>query len=107
MISQSLLILVPIISARISDGGKIATAGHSYTLTCSVTGTKDLNPAITYEWTKRNSTQTNVVGSYKTLTFSSLRLSDAGEFFCCVTVNSHHRNAIGVTSSYHIQIQSK
>ena len=95
-------------SAQISDGGITPTAGLGYALSCSVTGTENLNAAITYEWTKRNSTQARVLGSYKTLRFSSLRLSDAGEFSCHVTVNSRYlRNVVNVTSSHFIQIQSK
>ena len=54
-----------------------------YTLTCNTnTGTA----ASTYQWMKSNVTIANVTG--RTLSFSSLKLSDAGLYVCKVTINS-------------------
>ena len=67
---------------RISDGGATPTAGQNYTLTCSVSGAS----VTTYQWRKDGS----VIQGETTekLSFSPLRLSDAGQYTCEVTVNS-------------------
>ena len=56
-----------------------------YSLTCGVTVTGAENPSITYQWTKNNGTQTQV-GTDRVLSFSPLRLSDAGQYTCQATV---------------------
>ena len=56
-----------------------------YSLTCGVTVTGTANPSITYQWTKNNGTQTQV-GADRVLSFSPLRLSDAGRYTCQATV---------------------
>ena len=60
--------------------------GQNYSLTCSVTvtGADAGNPSITYQWTKNNGTQTQV-GTDRVLSFSPLRLSDAGWYTCQAT----------------------
>ena len=52
----------------------------SYSLTCNVAVDASLN-SITYQWTKNNGTQTQV-GTDRVLSFSPLRLSDAGQYTC-------------------------
>ena len=63
----------------------------SYSLTCvvHVTATGTVYPSITYsyQWTKDNGNQTIQVGTDKVLSFSPLRLSDAGRYTCQATVN--------------------
>ena len=63
--------------------------GQSYSLTCGVNGTGNLNASITYQWTKNNGTQTQIqVGADPAvLFFSPLNLSDAGQYTCQVTVS--------------------
>ena len=74
----------PDITAMVSGG--TPTVGESYSLTCTVTGADRLNPTITYKWFKDN---TMVSGeTQSTLSFSSLSLSDAGQYRCDVTVSS-------------------
>ena len=65
---------------------------NGYSLTCGVNGAGNLNPSITYQWTKNNDTQTQIqVGANPAvLSFSPLRLSDAGRYTCNVTVSSLH-----------------
>ena len=72
----------PVITAMVSGG--TPTVGESYSLTCTVTGADRLNPTITYQWSKG----TTFVSTQSTLSFSSLRLSDAGKYQCFVTVIS-------------------
>ena len=59
------------------------------TLTCDVSGADNLNPTITYQWTRNDgSTQTPVGTSSNTLSLSPLRLSNAGDYTCNATVSS-------------------
>ena len=57
-----------------------STAGQTYSLDCSLTGTTD---TVTYQWSHRNGTQLTNVSQ---LEFSSLRASDAGLYTCRATV---------------------
>ena len=57
---------------------------NGYSLTCNVAVDASLN-SITYQWTKNNGTQTQV-GTDRVLSFSPLRLSDAGQYTCQATV---------------------
>ena len=84
----------PIITAVVSGG--TPTVGESYSLTCTVTGADRLNPTITYQWNN-----TVVSGeTQSTLSFSSLSLSDAGQYRCYVTVSSTLLSrSISVTSN--------
>ena len=56
------------------------------TLTCGVTGAGNLNPMITYQWTRNDGT---TVGTNSNMfTPSSVSLSDAGVYTCLATVSS-------------------
>ena len=78
--------IAPLVSVQINDGGATPVAGEKYTLTCRVSGAESLNPTITYQWTKNNDTVTHT--NSKTLLFSTLRVSDAGDYVCKVNVSS-------------------
>ena len=81
-----------------------------YSLTCDVTVDDNLNSSITYQWIKNNSTQfqTIQVGADRVLSFSFLRLSDAGWYTCHATVSSLYlNNDITETDSQNITIQSE
>lgn len=65
--------------------GGTPTIGESYMLTCTVTGADEFNRIITYQWLKNNSVVPGEVQSV--LTFSSLKLSDAGQYACGATVS--------------------
>ena len=70
-----------------TNGTKILEEnGYSLELTCdaTVTGADAGNFSITYLWTKDNGTQTQV-GTDRVLSFSPLRLSDAGQYTCQAT----------------------
>ena len=70
-----------IIVTVVASGDGTPTAGQSYTLTCSVSGAS----VTTYQW-RKNGTMISETGP--TLSFSPLRLSDAGGYTCEVTVDS-------------------
>jgi hypothetical protein len=81
--------------------------GRSHTLICNVSGTDDLNPNITYMWIK-NSSQFLANSSVGALSFQSLRLSDAGEYTCRITVRSPYlRDEITTTTVYSLILESK
>ena len=53
------------------------------------------NPSITYQWTKNNGSQTQV-GTNRVLSFSPLRLSDAGQYTCQATVSPCTITGMGI-----------
>ena len=81
----------PPISVQIDPSGT-STLRQNYSLTCGVTGAENLNPSTNYVWTKNNGTQTQV-GADRVLSFSPLRLSDAGRYTCQATVSSPYLNS--------------
>ena len=70
-----------VVSVMITPTGA-STAGQTYSLDCSVTGTTD--PA-TYQWFDSNGTQ---LTSSNQLEFSPLVASDAGTYTCRATVGN-------------------
>ena len=82
-------------------------AGLSYTLTCYIMGIDNLDPNITYLWT-RNSIQISANSSTGMLYFPSLRLSDAGVYTCQVAVRSPYlRNEITARTYYSLILERK
>lgn len=73
---------------------------------CSVSGVGSSHQAtISYQWMKNNGTALTQVGdSSDTLSFSSLRLSDAGQYTCQVTVGSQ---MYGYSEYIHIQSENE
>ncbi len=69
------------------------------TLTCDVLGADNLNPTITHQWTRDDGNTLTQVGTDSTLTLSSLKFSDGGDYTCNVTVNSTFLNSNISTSS--------
>ena len=83
---------------------------QSYSLICgvTVTDTGNPNPSITYQWTKNNGIQTEDVQAGtdpKVLSFSPLRLSDAGRYTCQATVISPCN--VTKTATHDITLQSE
>ena len=81
-----------------------------YSLTCGVTGAENLDPSITYQWTKNNGTQTQIqVGAEpKVLYFSPLRLTDAGRYTCQAIISSPYLHSdITMMDTQDVTLQSE
>ena len=97
---------LPAPTVQITTSGTPAVGQSGYSLTCSVPGAENLSPSITYQWTKNNGAQTQI-GADRVLSFSSLRLSDAGWYTCQATVSSPYlNNDITDAASQNVTIQS-
>ena len=82
---------------------------NSYSLTCSVSVSENLNPSVTYQWTKKNSIQMGqlVFGNSSSLSFSRLQPSDAGQYSCNVAVLSAYLSSVVYASkSFEVTIIS-
>ena len=95
----------PVVTAMVSGG--TPTVGESYSLTCTVTGAGRLIPTITYQWFKNNTVVSGETQS--TLSFSSLSLSDAGQYRCRVTVSSTllSQSITKMSSTHDLTLQSE
>ena len=106
-----ILHLAPSVSVQISDSGATPAAGENYQLTCSISGTGNLNPTISYQWIKNSgSGQTQVGTSLSTLSFTPMRLSDAASYVCKVTITSSYLSEDIIAKSFNpldIRIQSE
>lgn len=79
-------------SVHITVSGALLSGHNVYSITCIVNGADNLNPSITYQWTKDNGTRTQIpVGHIPSvLSLSPLRLFDAGQYTCQATVRSQY-----------------
>ena len=86
------------------------TAGQSYTLTCTatVTGGGTLSPTTTITWIHPSGSVTSGTGSSLDLSLNPLRVSDAGQYTCNVSVSSPLlTGAQSNTDTFTINVQSK
>ena len=105
--------LVPTVSVQVVENISPTLGQSGYSLICNITGELTdpafVNPFINYRWTKKNdTTQTPIqVGVGSVLSFSSLRLSDAGQYTCQVMISSSYLNTITVNDSHDITYLSE
>lgn len=79
-----------------------------YTLTCKVIVANHLCPStISYQWIKNNSIITQLETPPNSLSFSPLRLSDAGQYACQATIISSLPLNITVMGVFILKLQSK
>ena len=103
------LSIVPQIAARIINEVESSNGQQHYNLTCAVSGAKNLNAVLTYEWNKNiGGNQTKVGGNSNFLTFSPVRLSDAGQYTCHVMVQSPYlHNELFANVSESVTLESE
>ena len=112
LISTQISSLAPpisvIVTANLNTPLMVGQTGN--TLTCGVSGAERLSPTIDYQWTRNDgTTQTQVVTNSSTLTLS-IRLSDAGDFTCSVTIGSTLLNndiTVSAGNAQRVMIQSE
>ena len=100
---------VPNITVEVTTNKTPVLGQDGYSLTCEVTGAENLNPSITYQWTKIEDTdheiQFDIGNNSNILFFDSLSYLDAGVYICQVDVNSDFLNEnISFNSSLSISI---
>ena len=86
------------------------TAGQSYTLTCTaaVTGGETLSTTTTITWIHPGGSVTSGTGSSLDLSLNPLRVSDAGQFTCNVSVSSPFLTVSqNSTDTFSINVQGK
>ena len=84
----------------------IQNFGNQFNITCGISGLDDLNPNFTYQWTKDGGDSINLNSS---ITFPSLKLSNAGMYTCKVNISSNFfvgGHAIGM-KNYNLLIQGR
>ena len=80
----------PSISFEISSSTS-AVAGKSFGLIFRILGAENLNPSVTYRWTKNSGSGQIQVGTNSSiLSFNPVRLSDAANYSCMVTIISSY-----------------
>ena len=103
----------PNIAIQITDSisGTIPTAGEDYNLICSVLGAENLNPIITYRWTKNGDMLQSIIGTnFNILSLiAPIRVSDAGtNYSCFITIASSYLTGnITAMTSHTVRIQSE
>ena len=81
----------PLVSLQVSDGGDSLTVGQNYTLTCHVSGAGSIQSLINYKWMKSSNSSTVakscILSNSSKLSFSPLKLSNAGNYSCQINVS--------------------
>ena len=82
-----ILYIAPAIHVTVIVASDSAMVGSMYSLTCTITGAERLTDAVvTYQWRKNGTVVSDQ--QMATLSFSSLIISDAGNYTCQATVTS-------------------
>ena len=91
------------VTANLNNNMPLVVGQTGIILTCKITGADNLNPTITYQWTRNNeTTQISVGTNPNTLSLPPLRSSDAGLYLCRVT-STLLNNPVTANSSVIIQ----
>ena len=94
----------PSVSVLISNGRTTPTAGDNHQLTCSVSGSENLNPTIAYQWMKNSGSGQTLLGTNSnTLSFIPLRLSDAASYGCEITISSNYLSRDIIAMSFNVR----
>ena len=104
------IIIAPAITTRIISQPESPNLGQRHSLICRIEGADDLDLSINYQWTKNSGGQDllQLTEMSFNLSFSALKLSDAGQYNCQVTVHSDHLNEnIVINTSYNLSLECK
>ena len=111
LVSMPLLIssAAPMVSTSITSPTGPFTVGRSYTLTCTanIAGTGTMS-TTTITWIHPNGSVTSGTGSSLNLSLNPLRVSDAGQYTCNVSVSSPFlTGAQSSTDTFTINVQGE
>jgi hypothetical protein len=82
---------VPRVYVTLSGSGGTPVVGQPYTLSCSVSGDEKLKSSVTYQWMRYDdNVETPLVANSENLSFSSLNLSNSGNYSCRVIIRSRY-----------------
>ena len=96
---------MPDIKVNLSSTG-IQRVGETFQFVCEASGIHNLNPVITFSWINAQSRQVGTNSSIFSL--QSVKLSDAGEYTCMVTISSTYlRVSLTSNASENLIIESK
>ena len=101
-------LIVVTVTANLNAPLVVGQTGN--TLTCDVSGADNLNPTINYQWTRNDGATLTQVGNSRSLPLSPLRLTNAGDYTCNITVSSTLLNndiKMSADNSQSVIIQSK
>jgi hypothetical protein len=101
----------PTVSIQINESTD-GIAGENLELTCEVFGVENLNPTITYRWTKKDTSgdQMKAGTDSSILSFTTIRLSDAANYSCTAEITSNYLTGSITAVAYHsysVTVQSK
>ena len=104
----------PTINVTITpSSGQIPNVGNTFSITCAVFGLHldSVEPVFTYQWTN-HSDDSVTISSFEdrsTISFASLKLSNAGQYTCIVNVSSEHfiDGHVIAMKAYNLSIKSK
>ena len=84
---------------EVRASGSALTGSTDFSLTCILSGADNVDATVSYQWIKNNGTRTQLGSNTNRLSFSPLRLSDAGEYYCIAFVlTSYLQDPINTTS---------
>ena len=90
---------VPTFTVEVKASGSNFTGSIDFSLTCILSEAENVEATVSYQWIKNNGTRTELPSNTNRLSFSPLRLSDAGEYYCTAFVlTSYLQNPINTTS---------
>ena len=85
-----MFISAPSVSIQIIESTS-GIAGENFDLLCGILGAENLNPSVTYRWTKNSGGHQIQVGTNSsTLSFTPIQLSDANNYSCTITITSDY-----------------
>ena len=103
-----IIYIIIIVVSKIDASTPIS--GLNYTLSCDVSGIESVNTSTirwTYNWSSaKNGNKTAIECNSNTLSFLHLKLSNAGEYICEVTIETDSNN-LTLINSHDVIIQSE
>ena len=89
-----MIILYPVPTVYATLNGGTPVVGEPYTLSCNVSGDEKLDSSVRYQWMRYNEIDMETLleanSDSEILSFSSLNLSDSGNYSCSAVISSSY-----------------